>query len=124
MSVPARRACRARRRRQAAYREPRAPPILVTRSDASTSQHRLDARIRATVQAFEGLSAILNDNLHVTGIGLSLDQDWARLVGLILAVLSALLNFMFIPYYPIWSIVVIAVDIAAVWALTTVTRYE
>jgi hypothetical protein len=104
-----------------------------------------------TFQALEGLAAILNDKVYVagidyaysfdltawgwihmtvgliavaTGIGLLLEQGWARVVGLILAVLSALLNFMFIPYYPLWSLVVIAFAIAAIWALSTLIRNE
>jgi hypothetical protein len=104
-----------------------------------------------TFQAFEGLSAVLKDNVYVagidyvwafdlttwgwihltvgviaviTGIGLAFGQGWARVFGIIIAVLSAVLNFMFIPYYPIWSLVVIAFDIAAVWALSTALRHD
>lgn len=43
---------------------------------------------------------------------------WGRIVGVILAVLSALSNFAFIPYYPFWSITIIALDIFIIWALT------
>ena len=104
-----------------------------------------------TFQAFEGLSAILNDKLYVAGIdyvytfdltvwgwihlivgavavitavGVFFEQSWAWVFGIIIAVLSALLNFMFIPHYPVWSLVVIAFDIAAVWALSTMLRDE
>jgi hypothetical protein len=38
--------------------------------------------------------------------------------GIALAVLSALSNFLFLPYYPLWSMVIIAFDIALIWALT------
>ncbi len=104
-----------------------------------------------TFQAFEGLSAILNDKLYVAGIdyvytfdltvwgwihlivgavavitavGVFFEQSWAWVVGIIIAVLSALLNFMFIPQYPVWALVVIAFDIAAVWALSTMIREQ
>jgi hypothetical protein len=43
---------------------------------------------------------------------------WARTVGVILAALSMVANFAFIPFYPLWSIVIIAVDIGIIWALT------
>jgi tetrahydromethanopterin S-methyltransferase subunit F len=43
---------------------------------------------------------------------------WARTIGVILAVLSAIANFLTIPYYPVWSLVIIAVDIVVIWALT------
>jgi hypothetical protein len=52
------------------------------------------------------------------GWGLLSGQTWARVVGITLAVLSATANFLFIPYYPIWSTVIIAVDIFVIWALT------
>jgi hypothetical protein len=44
-------------------------------------------------------------------------QTWARVVGMILAGLSALANFMFIPYYPFWSLLIIALDVFVIWAL-------
>ncbi|MGH2773838.1 MAG: DUF7144 family membrane protein [Actinomycetota bacterium] len=43
---------------------------------------------------------------------------WARTVGVILAMLSAIANFAFIPFYPVWSLVIIAVDAFVIWALT------
>jgi hypothetical protein len=36
----------------------------------------------------------------------------------VLVSLSALANFFFIPYYPLWAIVVIALDVWVIWALT------
>ena len=42
---------------------------------------------------------------------------WARIVGITLASLSALANFFFIPFYPFWAIIVIALDIFVIWAL-------
>jgi hypothetical protein len=44
-------------------------------------------------------------------------QTWGRVVGIILAVLSALVNFAFIPVYPFWSITIIALDVFIIWAL-------
>jgi hypothetical protein len=37
---------------------------------------------------------------------------------IVLASLSAVANFFFIPYYPLWSIVIIALDVWVIWALT------
>jgi hypothetical protein len=42
---------------------------------------------------------------------------WARAIGILLAVLSAIANFLFIPYYPFWSLLMIALDIFVIWAL-------
>jgi hypothetical protein len=51
------------------------------------------------------------------GWGLLSGRTWARLVGITLAALSATANFLFIPYYPFWAILIIAVDIFVIWAL-------
>jgi hypothetical protein len=51
------------------------------------------------------------------GFGLLSGRTWARVVGITLAALSATANFLFIPYYPFWSILIIAVDIFVIWAL-------
>jgi hypothetical protein len=43
---------------------------------------------------------------------------WGRILGVGLAVLSLLTNAAFLPAYPIWSIIVITVDILVIYALT------
>lgn len=43
---------------------------------------------------------------------------WARVIGITLAVLSAVANFFFIPYYPFWSLLMIALSVWAIWALS------
>ncbi len=42
---------------------------------------------------------------------------WARVIGIILAGLSAIWNFLSIPYYPLWSLLMIGVAIFVIWAL-------
>ena len=38
-------------------------------------------------------------------------------MGIAAAVLSAVANFFFIPYYPLWAIIVLTLDIFVIWAL-------
>jgi hypothetical protein len=38
-------------------------------------------------------------------------------VAIILAVLSAIVNFLFIPYYPFWSLLIITLDVFVIWAV-------
>jgi hypothetical protein len=52
------------------------------------------------------------------GFALFSAATWARVVGVLFASLSALANFFFIPYYPFWAILIIALDIWVIWALT------
>ncbi len=43
---------------------------------------------------------------------------WARTVGVIVAVLWALIAFAWLPWYPVWAILLIAVSVFVIWALT------
>jgi hypothetical protein len=56
--------------------------------------------------------------LVLAGVGIFSGNVAARVVGVIVASLAALWNFAWLPYYPIWSIILIAVAIAVIWALT------
>ncbi len=62
-----------------------------------------------------GLGALL----AICGLGLLARMMWAVVAGIILALLSAIENFFFLPYYPIWSVVVIALDVFVIWSLAT-----
>jgi hypothetical protein len=95
--------------------------------------------------AIAGLVALLDDQFYVVGANYTFELDvtgwgwihllagvgvalaglyvfsgatWARVVGIALAMLSAIANFFFIPYYPFWSILMIALAVWAIWALT------
>ena len=54
----------------------------------------------------------------LAGLALFAGQTWAAIVAAVLAGLSAVVNFFFIPYYPFWSLLIIALDIWVIWALT------
>lgn len=60
---------------------------------------------------------ILGALLILVGIFVLRGALWATVIGIVLAVLSALANFMWIPYQPIWAIISIAVDVFIIWAL-------
>ena len=95
-------------------------------------------------QIFEGFAAVVNDEVLVpvqgyvyafdltawgwihlligagaalTGFFLIRGAVWARAVGIFLAGLSAFANFLFLPHYPLWSLVIIALNVAVIWAL-------
>jgi hypothetical protein len=96
-------------------------------------------------QAITGLVAIINDNFYLeahnyafnvdvrtwgwihlvlglvlvaTGWALASRTTWAGITAVVVAVLSAIANFFFIPYYPIWSVVIIGLDVWVIWSLT------
>jgi hypothetical protein len=53
----------------------------------------------------------------LAGCGVLASQTWGVVVGVVFCVLSAVTNFAFIPYYPVWSLLVIALDVLVIWAL-------
>ena len=61
---------------------------------------------------------ILGIIILASGFGLFTANVWARTVGVIIAVIAALVGFAWLPWYPIWAIIFIAVSVAIIWALT------
>jgi len=58
----------------------------------------------------------------VAGFAVLKGQTWARVVGIVLASLSMIANFGFIPHYPLWSLLIIALDAGIIWALASYRR--
>jgi hypothetical protein len=54
----------------------------------------------------------------LAGFGVFAGKMWARIVGVALAVVSALVNVAFLSAYPIWSMMMIALDVVVILALT------
>jgi hypothetical protein len=55
----------------------------------------------------------------LAGFSVLSGQTWARFVGTIIAIISAIEAFAFLPYQPFWSIIVITLSVLVIWALTT-----
>jgi hypothetical protein len=99
-----------------------------------------------TFHAIEGLVAIFNDKyfalprsglvvsvdytawgwVHLllgiviagAGLGLMAGQMWARVVGIVVALVSAVVNIAFLAANPVWSTILITVDVLVIYALT------
>ena len=96
-------------------------------------------------QAIEGLVAIFDDGFYLVTANYTFDLDttawgwvhlllgillffvgwglfsgkaWAAVTAIFVAMLSAIANFFFIPYYPFWSILMIALAVWVIWSLT------
>jgi hypothetical protein len=54
----------------------------------------------------------------LAGMAVISGHVWGRIIAVILAGLSAVINFVFIPAYPIWAITVIIVDVLIIYSLT------
>ncbi|MFI1681447.1 MULTISPECIES: hypothetical protein [unclassified Streptomyces] len=56
--------------------------------------------------------------------GLFVAMAWARVLGVIIAGLLMIANFLSIPYYPFWSLTLIAVNGFIIWGLCVVRRED
>lgn len=100
--------------------------------------------LTGTWQVLAGITAIARDDIYVRGLdytyaldltawgwiylalgalavaiaaGIFVGRTWAVSAGIGVAVLSALGNFAFLPYYPLWALVILAFDALVIWAL-------
>ncbi|NLG46269.1 hypothetical protein [Gordonia sp. (in: high G+C Gram-positive bacteria)] len=94
----------------------------------------------------QGISAVANDELIVAGpqytyefdlttwgwihiivgilgmivaLGLFSGAVWARATAIVVASLAIIANFLWLPYYPWWSILLIAINLLVIWSLAT-----
>jgi hypothetical protein len=68
--------------------------------------------------AWGWIHLLLGILLVFTGFGLFSQKLWAGMTAIFLAALTAIANFFFIPYYPFWSLLIIALTVWVIWALT------
>ena len=65
---------------------------------------------------------IIGAVVAAAGFAVLSGQVWGRSVGVGIAVLSMLANFLFIPYYPVWSLLIITLNFFVIWALIAYKR--
>ena len=70
------------------------------------------------VTAWGWVHLVIGVIVFLGGIGLFSRKPWAGMLAIFLALLSAFANFFFIPYYPFWTILEIALAVWVIWALT------
>ncbi|MFD5461410.1 hypothetical protein ACFWIQ_01090 [Kitasatospora sp. NPDC127059] len=108
--------------------------------------------VGGTMAIFQGIAGIAKDNLIVitrhyvysmsttgwgwlhlilgvvvvlAGVALFSGAVWARVTGVVVAGLAMIANFLWLPYYPFWAVVLIAIDAFVIWALCAgTTRRE
>ena len=105
--------------------------------------------LNGLLQVFQGIALIAKDNIFVStgnyvykfdttswgwihlilgaivvivGYLVLSGMVWARWIGIVLVTLQAIANFFYLPYYPLWGIVIIAIDVFVIWALAVAPR--
>lgn len=76
------------------------------------------------VTAWGWIHLLLGVIVGFAGYGVFTGAVWARSIGVLVALLTAVANFFYIPYYPVWSIVLIALSVLVIWALCVWNREE
>ncbi|WP_371496764.1 hypothetical protein OG871_12185 [Kitasatospora sp. NBC_00374] len=72
---------------------------------------------RLDLTSWGWIHLILGLLVLVTGLALLRASAWARYAGIFFASLSMLGSFLSLPYYPLWSVVVLTLDVFVIWAL-------
>jgi hypothetical protein len=130
---------------QSSMRDPDEPPPVSGWAAGGIGFAAAILTLAGLFQMVAGLTALFNDEFYVVARNYSFDLDvtawgwlhliigllvtsvgfglfarsaWAGLAAIFMAMLSALANFFFIPYYPFWAIVVIALNVWVIWSLT------
>ena len=68
-------------------------------------------------RAWGWIHLLLGVLVGLAGVAVIRGQAWGRFTGIALAAVSLIANFLFLPHYPLWSIILIALDVAIIWAL-------
>jgi hypothetical protein len=68
--------------------------------------------------AWGWIHLLLGILILLSGIYLFAGRAWAAVTAVVLAVISAVANFFFIPYYPFWSLLMIGLAVWVIWSLT------
>jgi hypothetical protein len=76
------------------------------------------ANVYLDVSEWGWVHIILGAIVLLAGIGVFSGNILARIVGVVVASISLIVNFFFIPVYPLWALTVIVIDVLVIWALT------
>jgi len=77
-----------------------------------------DYTFRFSVTAWGWIHLVLGLVTVLIGVALLRGARWARVVGIVLAVIGAMSNFLSIPAYPWWSMITILIYVLVIWSLT------
>ena len=62
---------------------------------------------------------LLGAAVAAVGFALYLGATWARWIAILLVGLSMVTNFMWLPHYPVYAVVILALDVAVMWGIVS-----
>ncbi|MFD9338736.1 hypothetical protein ACFWBF_30755 [Streptomyces sp. NPDC060028] len=78
-----------------------------------------DYTFKFDLTAWGWIHLILGIVVVAVGVGILKGAEWGRVAGIVLAALSVLLHFLWLPYQPLWALIAIAIGVFVIWALCT-----
>lgn len=75
---------------------------------------------RFDLTAWGWIHLVIGVALVIAGLGVLTDKSWGRGAGVVVAGISLITQFMFVPYYPLWAIPAMTLDLLILFALTRV----
>ncbi len=76
---------------------------------------------RFNLTAWGWIHLILGVLLVAVGYGVLRGALWGRIAGVFLASLSVIVNLVWLPHYPLWSLIAVGLGVAVIWALSVYT---
>ncbi|SCK57158.1 hypothetical protein H181DRAFT_05361 [Streptomyces sp. WMMB 714] len=81
---------------------------------ASTSNYAFDY----SLTGWGWVHLFLGAAIAVAGLAVMMTgATWARWIGIVLAGLGMIASFMWLPYFPLWAVITLAIDVFIIWAL-------
>ncbi|MET8752019.1 hypothetical protein ACFXPI_38600 [Streptomyces sp. NPDC059104] len=98
--------------------------LSVIKGISGIAQDEVYARLgsyvfKFNVEAWGWIHLLLGVVLLIVGAGLLKGAGWARVMGVALASINVIFDFMWLPYTPLWALVSIAISLFIIWALCT-----
>jgi hypothetical protein len=79
---------------------------------------------KISLTGWGAIHIVLGAFVAVTGLCLLMDLAWARYAGLFLASLTLIAQFLFLPYAPFWSVIMVGIAVFVIWTLVFGTLAE
>jgi len=76
-----------------------------------------DLLVSVSYTGWGWLHLVVGVVVALAGFALMAGRMWARVIGIVLAGVSAIVNMAFLSAYPIWATIIIAIDVLVIYAL-------
>jgi len=74
--------------------------------------------VQVDLSAWGWIHIIVGAIVLLAGFGVFTGNILARIIGVVVALVSLIANFLWLPVYPVWSVIIITIDVLVIWALT------